>query len=574
MIPPLVLALFVVGLLPIIWFEWRRTPAIRRLARISAGLLVVLGLLLLIGLGGGGSSRRILTPGAPVSARSREAIWLERLPSAARLWAGEDPHEVQLAGWGLLPHEWPDSLTAVLGFEPAALPEGIVAFDSPTEISLGERLVVSGQLHLTRLDSVWVCLDDPAGPRDSVQVGGPAPQFRLGDWPRAATAAEYRLSIRAGAETLALDTLGIAVRQAHPPAVLLLNGSPNFESTFLKRWLAERGGSVTVRTTISRERYRTEQIGPQTDPQNPQIAQIGPSVLARYDAVLIDGSALAALGGGELTALRVAVQRDGLGLLLTAEARKAAESELTRGLIGAAAGEEEWSVKPVWNDLPRRSSLAILAEPVQLTGGPSLVRDVQGRLLAISRSSGEGRVGVTLLKTPSRWVLEGEEDLYGSYWQLLLTSIARDTITRVSVSASGPLRPDHPVSITLTIPRVAAEPGAWPVASVAGPGGQVDTLPFARDPLDPRLWRSTYWPTGPGWHTLRLAGGRSVPFRVSRPGEWIGLEASARRMATAAKLGRQAEASVVADHLPYRLLLFIAIVGLLTWLWVEPRLRV
>jgi hypothetical protein len=386
---------------------------------------------------------------------------------------------------------------------------------------------------------------------------------------------EYRVRVQAGAETLSNDTLAIAVRETRPPAVLLLDGSPSFESTFLKRWLAQRGGNVTVRTTISRERYRTENIGTPLSPIHKTITRIDAGLLARYDAVLIDGSALAALNSSELAALKQAVERDGLGMLLTADARKAAESELTRGLVGASMGEDDWSVKPVWNDLPRRSSLAIPAEPVLLTAGPSLVRDVQGRSLAAARSVGDGRVGVTLLKTPSRWVLEGEQDLYGSYWQLLLGAIARDTVTRVAIASDGPRVAEHPVSITLTIPGVRAPgawPGAWPGAMIAGPAGQVDTIPFARDPVDPRLWRSTYWPTAAGWYTLRLAGGRSVPFRVAYPGEWIGLDASARRLATAAKLGRQEAASIVTDHLPLRVILFFAIVGLLTWLWVEPRL--
>jgi hypothetical protein len=580
--------LFLVALATVAWFEYRREPVHRRPGRIAAAALVVAALLVLAWLHGPSSIRQVVTPGAPVSARTREAVALERLASPALLW--RDDRDVQLTGWGLLPHEWPESLATTVTLDPAPLPSGIVAIDVPTEIGLGERLIVRGQLNLSGRDSTWVLLDDPSGPRDSMLVGGSSPRFQLADWPRAATAVEYRVRVRAGSVTLSTDTLGIAVRETRPPTVLILDGSPSFESTFLKRWLAGRGGSVTVRTTISRDRYRTEQVTPLSQrPQIPQIAQIRqtqisqirqtitqitPAILSGYDAVLIDGTALRALSTGESAALANAVAGEGLGVLVTSEVMKGSESTVLRGLVGENAGEEDWSVKPLWTDAPRKSSVAILAEPVALaSGNHALVRDVQGRTLAATQSGGNGRVGVTLLRTPSRWMLEGEGELYGSYWQLLLSAVARDTVTRVAISSDGARRVDEPLLITLTSPSISVEGKQWPLATIAGPGAQFDTIPFARDPVDMRLWRSTWWPTTPGWHTLHLAGGRSVPFRVNHAGEWIGLDASARRLASAARLGRAGQVTESpVSRLPMQLLLFLAIVGLLTWLWVEPRM--
>ncbi len=575
MIRPLVLAIFAAALLPILWFEWRRDPGKRRGTRIVASILVVLSLLWLAALHGAPSARRILTPGAPVSARSRETISLDRLASPALLWSGSPERTVQLSGWGLLPDEWPDSVAQRIAFDPAPLPDGVVALDVPTEIGLGERLVVSGQLNLTRHDSAWVILDDPAGPRDSVRVGGRSPRFEVGDWPRAVTGASYRLRVHTSSGTIAEDTIGVAVRETRPPAVLVIDGSPSFESTFLKRWLADRGGRVTVRTTISRDKYRMEET--QSAPIErtiPQIDQVNGTVLRDYDALLLDGSAIRAMGPRELGAIRNAVVTEGLGLLVTADVRAAGAFELTKGLVGERMGGmagEDWSVKPQWRDALRRSSLAIPAEAVSL-GGEVLVRDLQGRSIATVRSAGAGRIGATVLKTPSRWVLEGEEDLYAGYWQLLLSSIARDTIQRVAIGASEPRLPHHALSITLTTPGSSIRP-SWPVATVESPEGSVDTVPFAQDPVDPRQWRTNYWPTTAGWHALHIVGGRSIPFRVNQPGEWKGLEASARLRATRAALSRSPAPAVRPSRVPLRLVVFLAIVALLTWLWVEPRMR-
>ncbi|HWA15529.1 MAG TPA: hypothetical protein VG817_03795, partial [Gemmatimonadales bacterium] len=502
-------------------------PADRRLPRILLSAAVVLTLLLLAILHGAATARRILTPGAPVTARSREAILLDRLASPALLWSGPNGRRVNLSGWGLRADEWPDSLEQPVWFDAAPLPPGIVALDLPTEIGLGERLVVAGQLNLPTGDSVWVVLEDPASPRDSVRVGGSSPRFTLGDWPRAATGATYRLRVQGGAGVIEVDTIGVAVRDSRPPTILVIDGSPSFESTFLKRWLAGRGGRVTVRTTISRGKHRVE------DPQMTQIkgmtqiergiGQINGVVLRAYDALLIDGSALKAMGPGEVSAIRNAVAREGLGILVTADPGAAGALDIVQPLLGEAVGTEELSVKPQWRDAPRRSSLPIRAEPL-LLGGEVLVRDPQGRALAAVRSAGEGRVGVTLLKAPSRWVLEGEQDLYASYWQLLLSSVARDTVARVAIASDAPRLPNHALEIRVTLPGRNA--GRRPVALVESPSGEVDTVPFVQDLIDARQWRTTYWPTVPGWHTLHLLGGRDVPFRVNHPGEWKGLEAS------------------------------------------------
>lgn len=569
---PLLLAC-VVALGLVVWFEVRRTPVARRVARVLASAAVVAILFAYLRLHGPSSVREVLTPGAPVTSRSREAVALERFSTPALLWNSD--RDVRLTGWGLLAHEWPDSLENLVSLAAAPLPDGAIALDVPTEVGLGERLVVRGQLHLGSGDSAWVILDDPAGPRDSALVSGRAPMFELTDWPRAATAAEYRLTVRSGGRLMATDTLGIAVRETRPPSVLVIDNSPSFETTFLKRWLAARGGRITVRTRISRERFRFEQI-PRTDPQIPQIpqiSQISQKLLENFDLVLIDGTTLGGLSASESAALWSAVNRDGLGVLVTADVRAAGESRLVRDLVVGVAGEEEWSLRPEWRDAPRRSPVAIAAEPVILAG-QALVRDGQDRVLAASRAVGSGRVAVTLLKTPSRWMMEGEHDLYGSYWQLLLTAVARDTVTRVSLPHPGARRIDQPMTLSLIIPLVEASPRQWPAVTILSPGRQVDTLAFARDPVDPRLWRATYWPTAAGWHTLQLAGGRSVPFRVSHAGEWVGLDAAARRLASASRLGQAALVPPDAGRrVPLQLILFLVVVGLLTWLWVEPRVR-
>ncbi len=576
--------------------EFRRPGRAQLFSRVVAVLAAVAAItLLLLGRGGAGTAT-LLTPGAPLAARSRDAVTLNQIQSVATL--AERRSEVRLAGWGLLAHEWPDTIHQLAGFDRAPLPFGVTQLDLPTEVAVGERLSVRGAVTLSGADAAWVILEDPAGPRDSVRVTRVSAGFALSDRPRAAGPVDYRLRLRAPGLPEMAETLGVAVRELAPPSVLVLDASPSFETAYLKHWLGDRGARVTVRTTISRGRYRTERL----NDQGGEIGYLTPALLEQFDAVFADGGSLASLAPRERSVLNHQVREQGLGLLVTADA----PGLLARGTCGllsgfaleplAGGGEsvpgdgvEHRVARPAWTDAPRQSRTGIEAEAATLKPGgiEALIRDEAGRIVVASRRAGSGRVGLTLLRAPSRWILEGEPDLFAAYWRTLLLAVARDTVTRIAIAADGPVRADHPVSLTLQVrssqfgvPGSPGSPGTWnselrtPRVSVTSPTGVVDTVPLAQDPFDPIQWTGLYWPRTAGWHRLGLGADRSVPFRVSYPAEWTGLEASARLAASGPRFGREA------GHRPSRDLalvwlqpaLFAILVAALSWLWIEARI--
>lgn len=576
----------------LVWLEVRRPTRAHLPSRITAVLAAVAAIaLLLLGRAGGGTVT-VLTPGAPLAARSRDAITLEQVQSLASL--AEHRSQLRLAGWGLLSHEWPDTTPGLVGFERAALPFGVTQLDLPTEITVGERLSIRGTVTLSGADGAWVILEDPAGPRDSARVTPEAPEFALNDRPRAPGPVGYRLLLRARGLPEVAETLGVAVRQLAPPAVLILDASPSFETAYLKRWLGERGARVTVRTAISRGLYRTERL----NDRGGEIGSLTPALLGRFDAVLADGGSLAALSSGERSALDRQVREQGLGLLVTAEAPALLERG-TCGLLngfavepitgggGSASGDkgDHRVARPAWSGAPRQSRTGIEAEGVTLKPGiEPLIRDEAGRIVVGRRSAGSGRVALTLLRAPSRWMLEGEQDLFAAYWYTLLRAVERDTVTRIAIAAEGPARADHPVTLTLQVrssefevPRGPGSVGTLnselrtPHVSVTSPSGAVDTVPLAQDPFDRARWTGLYWPRTPGWHRLRLSAERSVPFRVSYPSEWIGLEASARLAASVPRFARVSRHGAPRDlALAWlRPALFAILVAALSWLWIE-----
>lgn len=573
------------------WLEARRPNRAHLASRILAVLVATTAIVILLN-GRGGSGRvTLLTPGASLASHSREAVSLDQVEGLAGL-AGKQP-VIRLAGWGLLPHEWPDHPPDIARFEPATLPYGITQLDPPTEVGVGERLMVRGAVTLAGADTAWVILEDPAGPRDSMRLSGAERGFAVSDRPRAPGAIPYRLRVRAPGLPEVSETLGVAVREVPLPAVLILDGSPSFETGYLKRWLGERGARVTVRTVISRGKYRTERL----NDSGGAVGLLTAGLLARYQAVLADGSTLAGLAPAERVALEQQVRERGLGLLVTADA-PALVARGTCGLlngfsldpmatgVAAAAGDkgDRRVARPVLREAPRQSRTGIEMEATSIrpSGIEPIVNDEVGRVAAGWRKAGSGRVALTLLRTPSRWILEGEPDLFASYWHAMLRAVARDTTTRAFIGADGPLRADHPVVLTVETPGVSqtslstrnAERGTS-VTSVVSPLGQVDTVPLAQDPFDPARWTGRYWPRSAGWHRLQFAGGRNIPFRVSAPSEWIGLEASARLAATTPRVARANTGSAPRDRARAWLgpLAFGALVLALSWLWIETRME-
>lgn len=559
------------------WLEYRRPNRANLVSRMAAVLASVAAIIVLLNSSSGTGRVTLLTPGAPLAAHSREAVSLEQVQSIAGL-ALRQP-VIRLAGWGLLPHEWPDETPSLAGFEPALLPYGFTQLDAPTETGVGERMVVRGAATLPRDDSGWVILEDPAAARDSMLVTGTSGEFALSDRPRAPGAIPYRLRLRSPGAPEVAETLGVAVRNVTLPSVLILDASPSFETGYLKRWLGERGASVVIRTAISRGKYRTERL----NGARGNVELLTAAVLERYQAVLADGGSISALSTVERSALERAVRERGLGLLITADAPAllargncglmngfALDAISSSASLGAGDQSDRRVARPVLKDGPRqsRTGIEVEAATIRTAGITSLVNDEVGRMAAGWRKAGAGRIGLTLLRAPSRWVLEGEPDLFAAYWHAMLRAVARDTTTRVLVSADGPVRTDHPVFVTLETM------GDSPVSIVVAPTGETDTIPLAQDPFDPSRWSGRYWPKATGWHRLKLSGGRTIPFRVSNAREWIGLEASARLAATTPRVARAAKRGTPRDLARTWLgpLAFAALVLALSWLWIESRL--
>lgn len=560
------------------WLERRRPDRRHRHARAVLVLLAALALGALLeppslpvpGLNSG--TVILQTPGAdePLLREARDsfpgarvAIWpdpVRDLSALRRLHP--EARRVVVVGWGLRAGWWEGQDSIEVRFMPGRSPDGFQALQAPGAVRLGEEAVIAGSIR-GATDSAIV-LEGPDGARDTVfQNLAGAGRFEFRVAPAAAGQVRYQLS----AAGVLGETVSIAVLPPRPPAVLVVESAPSFETTFLRRWLASQGGRMAIRTQLSLDRYRSERINLADQPLRP----LRPELLAEFDLVLIDGPTLRSLTPAERGALGVAIREGGLGLLVAPDSVARQDREFFPFTLRGTGELEERRVRPRWAGQRDGSTTAIPAAPFEIepaAGLTALGHDPVGRILAASRRIGLGRTATTLLTASSRWQLEGETGAYADYWSRLYRAAARGQGDRWEVAADGPIAEHHAVDIGLTTDDPA------PRVTIRAPDGSVDTVGIAQDLADPARWWGRFWPRMTGWHEATNQGGSAYLLDVAsaRPSA---LEANSRLHAT--RIRAATSIALVSQDVPRSrqplapLIPFLVLVAALGALWAEGR---
>jgi len=387
-----------------------------------------------------------------------------------------------------------------------------------------------------RTFSYSLYLDGPGGPVDSLDIAMPgATTFSLEAVPRQAGRYLYRLVlVEASGDTLAVEPFGVSVEVPVPLRVLVLQGAPRFETRHLKNWLAEEGGRIAIRSTISRDRYRTDFL----NLSERDLSRLTPAVLRTFDVVILDGRVLAALSDTERRVLRMAVREEGLGVLLGPDLLNLNDGP-SEGFFQPFEGRpldeaEQRRVRLTWENTVLASSIP--AEPYAIApawGVALLMQDEAGHGVAAMRMQGMGRVGLSLATETYRWVLEGNAGMHAAYWSRLLSALARPSrgADQWAVGTRGPVLRDEPV--TLSLHTLDARPRGLVFSTSATP----DTVYLAQDPVERTRWHGTFWPRAAGWHRIATAraeasGERSFWFYVHPPTSWKAVQAARKSTAT------------------------------------------
>jgi hypothetical protein len=525
------------------WLEWRRPDRAFRARRVAA-VIAASATLTFLAAGHGatratGNTAIVATAGA-VPARVRRLAdsagapvyvlseagdartfggGARPMPDIAALVRAEPSvRRLVITGWGLDSTGLAAAGDRSIIFVPAPIPPGIATVRWPGVVPLGSRLVVRGTTIGLR-PGTPIQLTGPDGAADSGRIAQDS-TFVLGTRPPAVARLRYALRLLPTGGPVITETLGAAIVDRPPPRVLILDRSPSFESRYLEDWLRDAGGSLAVRTEISRGRYRTRYLN-----RAAELGRLTASALRSFDVAVLGTRTLAALEPSERATLESAVRDSGLGVVLGAEDAAPHGTGLLEGFSLRASGGVDRTSRLVWDgDSAGRRAVGIA--PLVLGGDDairSLASDSAGNAVAAWRRSGAGAVAVSLVTTPSRWRLGGEPKQFAAFWSLLLGAAGRPAAAGWEMT--GPALVDRP----LRLARLG--PDTTPAAVVDGPDGGRDSMFLAQDVIVPTRWEGSYWPRTPGWH--RVSGDSlALDFDV-RAGGWATLEAAALHRVTA-----------------------------------------
>jgi uncharacterized membrane protein len=424
-------------------------------------------------------------------------------------------------------------------------------------------LAVSALVHGRAQDAVELRLLENGRPREVRHVrpgsdGGPIREvFQVAPMVGAATV--YTVEIPAAPGELVPENNSRSVL-VQPPSrarrVLLVEGAPGFEHSFLKRALTSdrslevdsvvrkgenEQGADTFYIQASRTRSGALTAGFPPDPPS----------LFTYDAIVLANVAGDQLTGGQLEAARDFVSRRGGGLLVMG-----AQSFLGRGLVGTpiedalpmllnrrsdsavpAAAARGASVSltdaglehPItrigsttdesrkrWDGLPALASASALGEarPGAAVLATTSVGGAGRPLIAVQRF-GEGRSMVFAGEASWRWrmMLPSTDHSYETFW--------RQAIRWLAIGAADPLAiypPQAAAPGDETVIRVAVRDNAFaPLRDadvdvrVSGPDGKVQELRASleeKDGSDSALFAAKFTPKQPGLHRVSVSARR------------------------------------------------------------------
>ena len=227
--------------------------------------------------------------------------------------------------------------------------------------------------------------------------------------------------------------------------MLVLETTPRFDTTALRRWFEQAGGTLVARTQIGKDLYRFFGPAGEGGSTPPEFTAVDATLLARFDLVLADGRALLALKDEERSALRGTVTDTGLGVLALADdtvlsadpaAAKSPAAFLLPWTLRLVNGGEpapenaDRNVRLRWPGLEPPMGTLVGAAPWEINlreKDAPLVRDDQGRVLAASARLGRGQLALTVVRETDRWTRANDPTAFAAYWSHLFSQVARRT---------------------------------------------------------------------------------------------------------------------------------------------------
>jgi hypothetical protein len=323
-----------------------------------------------------------------------------------------------ILGEGLLPFDfWQlDEVPAqiIKGYTPY----GITKLSVNEDLIVGDDLVVRGSYSNGHKGSRLVLSNPSGGGIDSIVLNGLVKEnFKLTMNPKVAGKFKYTLVEKDSLGTIiSSEPLPLNIEGRNSLKVLMINNFPTFETKYLKNYLAELGHEVTIRSQLTKNKYKYEYFNTEKQP----FYSFTEKQLEDYDLLFIDSESYVDLSRNSLSALRNSIRNSGLGLFIQPEA---SFFKLTKERSGFSFVPS----KTVKSGLEFSSNAVLEKHPYDFKEehGLEKIYEYNNNTLAAYRRMENGRLGTTLLQNTYQLLLKGFKETYEQFWSEIISDLAK-----------------------------------------------------------------------------------------------------------------------------------------------------
>ncbi len=383
---------------------------------------------------------------------------------------------------------------------------GITALHLPEFITVNEKQSLHGTFQTNH--NTLLRLVGPGGVDDSVLLpASKTSTFSLSFKPLSTGQFLYSLEWTEK-ETTHREKIPVHVLPAKVLNTLILQAAPGIELRTLKNFLAEGKHGISVRSQLSKNKYRSEFINSPAL----NLSFLTTDLLKKFDLVVLESSTLTTLSNGERKSLEQSIS-EGLGIVILLNSEPDKEKILQQFLPVKKRVNDQDTLSLVNEN---QQKFKVKLGPTQMESHPYLLSHVQkgSGVYAGHIPHGFGKIGFQCLEETYRLRLQGENDAYAHCWTGLLKGTSRNEL------------PSSRVRLQQEFPYYANEAIPFTLLSEAIPEAKTSTtyIPLQEDIHIDNRWHGSVRFNSPGWQAIHnTTDSTSYTFYLSDKGEWNSL---------------------------------------------------
>ena len=438
---------------------------------------------------------------------------------------------------------------------------GIEKFKYIPETSLGKDIIFAGVYSNPKKGNKLILNNEVGVPLDSVELNSAESQiFKFSARPKVSGRFLYTITeMDSMKKIINSDPIPIIIKKPKKLNILMLNSYPNFESRYLKNYLAESGHQITVRNRISRGKFKYEFLNKERIP----FFNINDRILKSTDLIIIDEQEFQNLGKTDRDLIKKEITENGLGIFIQQDDNFYYNS----GLLEKFAYEYDSATK---SEILLNSKVQNISKAQRIFKTENVVQlisNTKNETVAAYYRIEKGSVGSSLLKDTYALQLKGDEESYQQLWSYIIEKIAKKSQKSVSFAAQHFIaykdEPFH-ISVTMnTFNELQSDQGYY--------------IPLRNNKVLKEEWDGIYYPKHKGWEKIFIKNDStfSTSIYVSDKSNWKVLRTKAkvwanRRWISSMKKDSSDSRSIKPINLFW---LYAVILLCFGYLWLIPKIR-